>query len=132
MTYVQSEPVKLGPVIPSKIVGQHVRMIEVALSHGNRAMAIRAVNRAFETAAEEAITLTGSDSVALILNTKTTNALSDWCDVQKISELIQMTPDQLVMIDNFSWRTVEIIQEALAKHGFELAKTTVDHSPENW
>ena len=106
--------------IPSHICEQHGEMAMIAMRRGERARAVRAINRAFEIAAEQAaevVTLGSFVDTMFVANT--VSALNE-INVETVGDLITYTPQQLATVRNINWLSIQKIQSKLESCGFQL------------
>jgi hypothetical protein len=103
----------------AEIAEQHGRMIEQAILSGNRAHALRIVDRAFETLEDDRI---GEGSpVAAILGNQIAVML-ERANINSIEQLCKRSRNDLLAIKYVSWGIVKKIIIALQKRGYDLRK----------
>lgn len=96
--------------IPKEIADRFGRRVAVALSKGNRELAIAVVDLAFEEAVEIDGRLGLNSPVGDLLDVRTANLLHD-AGLTTVRQLLSKTPQELVKIKNISWATVARIQQ---------------------
>lgn len=109
--------------LPVDIAEQHGRMVSIALAcYGNREMAYRAIDRAFEMWEQEQEPITLETSVGNLFKIRMTNSLEKG-GVGTVKELLTFSVDELMRIANISHTTAVAIDNVLQKHGLGLRKS---------
>ena len=108
--------------IPPDIAEQHARMVEVALISGDPAKAHAAVDRAFQSAREQAeIYITNDSYIDELRITSRMVTILNGHGIQTVGQLIQYTAEGLQKMAQLRGYSVGLIQYELGKHGFQLA-----------
>jgi DNA-directed RNA polymerase alpha subunit len=102
------------------IAEQHGRMVELAILVGDRARALSLVERAFESLARPH-SLDPSTPVAAVLNQRIATILMAG-GVRTVADLVSHTRHTLAEIHQIRYRSIDIIEEQLAKHGHMLRR----------
>jgi DNA-directed RNA polymerase alpha subunit len=106
----------------AEIASQHGRMVEIAILRGNRDMAIDIVKEAFRKL-DEVDKVTEDTATVVILGNRIATILAGG-GVNTVGDLVSHTRDTLVQIHGLRYRSVDLISEALAKHGLKLRRTS--------
>ena len=106
--------------VPYDIACQHARMAACAMRTGEEAKAVRAVQRAFETARELSRETIGLHShVREITGTRIANVLESY-NVHMVGDLVQRTAEELLRMNGINSKSLSLIEESLAKAGLRL------------
>ncbi len=109
-----------GGGIDSDIAERYGRLVAVVLaSYGNRDMAYRAIDRAFEINADEQNATLLDSTVDTIFPTKIANKLAGH-SLWTIRDVCELSVIELLQLEGILFRTAQKIQKILEKHGFEL------------
>lgn len=111
------------PRVPHDIAEQHAVMVSMALVDGARDRAHEAVDRAFSLAKTdmEATGVTWTTNVDEILNAKVAHHLQ--CGgIETVGQLVHYTRDELAAVHQIRYKSVDLIERALARHGFSLRR----------
>ena len=107
---------------PPSIAERHGRMVECAILSDEPAKAHAAVDRAFEMLAElRRDRLTYDDDLELVLSPRMA-AILQGGGVYTIGDLCSHSRDSLVQIHQIRYRSVDIIEQSLAKKGLALSR----------
>ena len=112
--------------MPVEIAEIHGRIVTVALScWGNREMAKRAVDRAFEVWAEVLDPITNDSPVTMILSVRVANSLIRY-GVRTVGDVCLFSRTSLASIGGIEQNTALSIERELEKHGFKLREDALD------
>ena len=107
---------------PPEIAARHGRMVECAILSGEKDKAIAAVERAFAMLAELADDrVTYDDCIDLIVAPRMVELLHAG-GIETVGDLCEHSRDSLVMIHQIRYRSVDLIERSLAKHGLALSR----------
>lgn len=118
-------------VVPDILASQHAQMAEMAMLKGEKAKAHRAIDRAFELARNSPPkTVTLDSPVSAVVNERMCGALEKK-RVRTVGDLVTCTREFLMCINNVGMRSVEMVENNLAKHGFSLEVRGGEGSKQN-
>lgn len=102
------------------IAERHGRMVEVCIITGDREKALAAVHSAFEArGVSEAIT--AKTTTAAILTPRIASILESG-GIRTIGDVCAHTRESLAAIHQIRYRSVDLIEQALDRHGFRLRR----------
>ena len=105
---------------PDAIAEYHARAVECAIKTSEPAKAHGAVDRAFALLQEVAKTkLTYDDSIEVILSPRIASILLA-TGIETIGDLCTYSREALSRISQIRFKSIDVIEESLRKHGFEL------------
>lgn len=105
-----------------EIADQHACMVATAIRTGEPAKAHAAVDRAFEAIAEgqrDRVTL--DCHISRIAGVRMTTVLTS-ANYHTVGDLVTSTPQQLNRAAGIRWKSVDILQRSLARHGFKMSQ----------
>lgn len=107
------------------IAAQHARMVECAIVSGEPAKAHAAIDRAFSVIGEiDQLTLDSRLDTVISLRIA---SILEAAGVETIGQLISHSRDELAKINQIRYRSVDLVEIAIARHGFRLRR---DHAGE--
>lgn len=105
--------------VPREIAIHHARMVMEAMIRGEPTKAHAAVDRAFEVAKQELEKVTSKTHVAEILSVRVANSL-EAAGIFTVGDLSRQTREQLAHIYQLKWKSIDVIERQLGRHGFRL------------
>lgn len=107
--------------IPIEIAQQHANMAEVAMAvHGNRDMAHRAIDRAFELYEEMELEVVTLDSHISSITSVRVATILQQNRIETVGDLASFSIDEVASFRNLGLVQAENLELALASHGFEF------------
>lgn len=104
-----------------EVAFQHSRMVECAIRTQEKAKAHAAVDRAFASLSERSRSLGADDLLTHILTPRMVTILAG-AGILTVGNLCEHSRDSLAQVHQIRYRSVSLIEDALAKHGFSLRK----------
>lgn len=109
---------------PPAIAAQHAAMVECAILSNEIDKAHAAVDRAFAMMAAHATDrLSWDDDLSLILGNRIVTILNG-DGIKTIGDLCVHSRNSLAQIHQIRFRSIDLIERALQRHGFALQKST--------
>ena len=105
-------------MILDELAEQHGRMVECAIKSGEEAKAHAAVARAFALLRQKNQVMT-SDPLVRILPSRISSILGA-NGIETIGDLIQHSRESLAAFNQIRYRSVDLIEQELQKHGLRL------------
>lgn len=105
----------------SMVAEQHSRMVYINIENRKYDRAIAAVDRAFSELARMSDPLRSSDPLSMILSIRIATIL-EGSGINTVGDLCGYSRDSLAKIHQIRYKSVDLIERALQKHGFRLRR----------